>query len=74
VQVLGWIIGAVIVCVFGFWCMVVCAVPDEATRVFAVDGTRELAVLVIVGLFVMTSALISLVVCLKRLKRRSETD
>ena len=73
-QVVGWIIGVVIVCVFGFWCLVVCAVPDEAALLFAVDGARQLTILVIVGLFIMTSVLISLVVCLKRLKRRSESD
>jgi len=72
VHIAGWIIGAVFVYVFGFWCVTALTVPAAVALLFAVEGTQELVILFFVGLLVLFSVLISLGISLMRIKRRWE--
>jgi len=72
VFVAGWIIGVVFLCVFGFWCLTAIAAPEATALLFAVEGTRELVILMCVGLLVLFSVLVSLWISLMRMKRRWE--
>ena len=70
VRVVGWIIGGVFVCMFGFWCVTALVVPEATAHLFAVEGTRQLVFLFFVGALILFSVLISLLISMKRIKRR----
>ena len=70
VRIAGWIIGAVCVSVFGFWCVTALAAPEATALLFAVEGARGLVTLCCVGVLVLFFVLISLGIALRRMKRR----